>query len=128
LTLGIFGAAYYARIVRDDMIGILREDYVRTARAKGASEAAVLVRHALRNALLPIVTMLGLDLGSLVGGAVVTETLFRWPGIGALSVTALLDRDGPVIVGTVLVTSTAIVFSNVVVDLLYGVMDPRARG
>jgi len=127
LTLGIYGAAYYTRIVREDMVGILAEDYVRTARAKGAGELAVVVRHALRNALLPIVTMLGLDLGSLVGGAVVTETLFRWPGVGALGVTALLDRDGPVIVGTVIVTSTAIVLCNLAVDLLYGVMDPRAR-
>jgi peptide/nickel transport system permease protein len=127
LTLGIFGAAYYTRIVRDDMVGLLEQDFVRTARAKGASEGAVVFRHALRNALLPIVTMLGLDLGSLFGGAIVTETLFRWPGIGALSITALLDRDGPVIVGTVIVTSTAIVLSNVVVDLLYGVLDPRTR-
>ena len=128
LTLGIFGAAYYTRIVRDDMVGILGQDFVRTARAKGAGEARVLFVHALRNALLPIVTMLGLDLGSLIGGAVVTETVFRWPGIGALSVTALLDRDGPVIVGTVIVTSTAIVLGNLVADLLYGTLDPRARG
>ncbi len=127
LTVGLFGAAYYTRLVRDDMVGLLRMDFVRTARAKGASEPRVVVVHALRNGLVPIVTMLGLDLGSLVGGAVVTETLFRWPGIGALSVTALLDRDGPVIVGTVLVTSTAIVAANVVVDLLYGVLDPRTR-
>jgi peptide/nickel transport system permease protein len=128
LTLGLFGAAAYTRLVRDEVVGTLRQDYVRTARAKGASEGRVLFRHALANALLPIVTLLGMDLGTLVGGAVVTETLFRWPGIGALSVTALLDRDGPVIVGTVLVTSTAIVVSNVVVDLLYGVIDPRLRG
>ena len=128
LTLGIFGAASYARIVRDDMVGLLRQDFIRTARAKGATEAAVVVRHALGNALIPIVTMLGMDLGALFGGAVVTETLFRWPGIGALSITALLDRDGPLIVGTVLVTSTAIVLANVVVDLLYGVLDPRTRG
>jgi peptide/nickel transport system permease protein len=127
LTLGLFGAAYYTRVVRDDMVGLLRLDFVRTARAKGAGETRVVLVHALRNGLLPVVTMLGLDLGSLIGGAVVTETLFRWPGIGALSVTALLDRDGPVIVGTVLVTSTAIVLSNVVVDLLYGVLDPQAR-
>jgi peptide/nickel transport system permease protein len=127
LTLGIYGAAYYTRIVRDDLIGVLKLDFIRTARAKGASEGRVLIHHALRNALLPVITMLGMDLGALVGGAVVTETLFRWPGIGALSVTALLDRDGPVIVGTVLVTSTAIVMSNVVVDLVYGLVDPRTR-
>jgi len=127
LTLGIFGAAYYTRIVRDDMIGILGQDFIRTARAKGATEGVVVIKHALRNALLPIVTMLGLDLGALMGGAIVTETLFRWPGIGALSVTALLDRDGPVIVGTVIVTSTAIVLCNVAADLLYGVLDARTR-
>jgi peptide/nickel transport system permease protein len=127
LTLGFYGAAYYARIVRDDVVDILREDYVRTARAKGGSEPRVLLRHALRNALLPVVTMMGLDLGALVSGAVVTETLFRWPGIGALSVTAVLDRDGPVIVGTVLVASVAVVLANLVVDLLYAVLDPRAR-
>jgi peptide/nickel transport system permease protein len=127
LTLGLVGAAYYTRIVRDDMLGILPQDFIRTARAKGASETRVLFGHALANAWLPIVTMIGMDLGALVGGAVVTETLFRWPGIGALSVTALLDRDGPMIVGTVLVTSTAIVLGNVAVDLLYGVLDPRTR-
>jgi ABC-type dipeptide/oligopeptide/nickel transport system permease component len=107
------------------MIGLLQMDYIRTARAKGASEAAVVLRHALRNALLPIVTVLGMDLGALVGGAIVTESLFRWPGLGQLSVTALLDRDGPLIVGTVIVSSTAIVLSNLAVDLLYGALDPR---
>jgi peptide/nickel transport system permease protein len=128
LTLGLFGAAYYLRVAREDMIDVLRRDFVRTARAKGASEVVVMLRHALRNALLPLVTMLGMDLGSLIGGAAVVETLFRWPGLGALSVTALLDRDGPVIVGAVLVTSTAVVLSNVAVDLLYGVLDPETRG
>ena len=128
LTLGLCGAAYYTRLVREDMVGILRQDFVRTARAKGAGEGVVILRHALRNALLPIVTLLGMDLGSLIGGAVVTETLFRWPGIGALSVTALLDRDGPVIVGTVVVTSTAIVVCNLLVDMLYGVINPQVRG
>ena len=127
LTLGIFGAAYYTRLVRDEMIGSLKQDYVRTARAKGASGFAVLVRHALRNALVPLVTAVGLDLGALVGGAIVTETLFRWPGLGAISVTALLDRDGPLILGTVIVTSTAVVLSNVVVDVCYAALDPRVR-
>src|SRR5205823_5336641 len=81
LTLGIFGAAYYTRLVRDEMIGLLGQDHVRTARAKGVSEAGVVVRHGLRNALVPLVTVIGLDLGALVGGAIVTETVFRWPGI-----------------------------------------------
>lgn len=128
LTLGVYGAAFYTRLVRDEMIVLMKKDFIRTARAKGLSELGVVLRHAFRNALMPLVTIMGLDLGALVGGAIVTETLFRWPGIGALSVTALLDRDGPVILGTVLVTSTAIVFSNVLVDLCYAALDPRVRG
>ncbi|WP_394838380.1 ABC transporter permease [Pendulispora rubella] len=127
LTLGILGAAYYARLVRDEMIGLLQQDFVRTAHAKGAPRYRVVLVHALRNALVPIVTLVALDFGALVGGTVVAETLFRWPGIGALSVTALLERDGPVILGTVLVTSTAIVLSNVLADVLYAVLDPRIR-
>jgi peptide/nickel transport system permease protein len=127
LTLGIFGAAYYTRLVRDEMIVLMKLDYIRTARAKGVGEIAVVLRHALRNALVPLVTVIALDLGALVGGAIVTETLFRWPGIGALSVSALLDRDGPVILGTVLVTSTAIVLSNLLADFAYVALDPRVR-
>jgi peptide/nickel transport system permease protein len=127
LTLGLFGAASYTRLVRDEMIGLLGQDYVRTARAKGVGGAGVIVRHALRNALMPLVTVLGLDLGTLVGGAVVTETLFRWPGIGAMSVNAMLDRDGPLILGAVIVTSAAVVVSNLVVDACYAVLDPRVR-
>ncbi len=127
LTLGVFGAAYYTRLMRDEMIGLLQQDYVRTARAKGLGEGAVVFRHALRNALVPLVTVIGLDLGALMGGAIVTETLFRWPGLGQASVQALLDRDGPIIVGAVLVTSTAIVLMSVVVDFFYVVLDPRVR-
>jgi peptide/nickel transport system permease protein len=127
LTLGIYGAAYYTRLVRDEMIGLLKQDYVRTARAKGLGEGAVVLRHALRNALVPLVSLVGVDLGALMGGAVVTETLFRWPGLGAASVQALLDRDGPIVMGVVLVSSTAIVLMSVLVDLLYVVVDPRVR-
>jgi peptide/nickel transport system permease protein len=127
LTLGIFGAAYYTRLMRDEMIRLMKQDYVRTARAKGLGERAVVFRHALRNALVPLVTVIGLDLGVLMGGAIVTETLFRWPGLGQASVQALLDRDGPIIVGAVLVTSTAIVVMSVLVDLAYVVLDPRVR-
>lgn len=126
-TLGVFGAAYYTRLVRDEMIGQLGQDYVRTARAKGLSRSAVVVRHALRNALMPIVTIIGVDVGTLVGGAIVTETIFRWPGIGSLAVTAMLDRDGPVIMGCVLVTSVAVVLSTMAVDALYTALDPRVR-
>jgi len=127
LTLGIYGAAYYTRVVRDELIGAVKLDHVRTARAKGLPMWRVWIRHALRNALVPLVTLIGLDLGALVGGAIVTETLFRWPGLGALSVSALLDRDGPVIMGTVIVSSAAIVLANLVVDVSYALLDPRVR-
>jgi peptide/nickel transport system permease protein len=127
LTLGVFGAAYYTRIVRDEMIGELSRDYIRTARAKGLSPLQVVVRHALRNAMIPIVTMFGLEIGTLVGGAIVTESIFRWPGIGSLSVDAMLDRDGPLIMGCVIVTSSAVVLSTLAVDLTYSVLDPRVR-
>ena len=127
LTLGIYGAAYYTRVVRDELIGAVKLDHVRTARAKGLPMWRVWLRHALRNALVPLVTLIGLDLGALVGGAIVTETLFRWPGLGALSVSALLDRDGPVIMGTVIVSSAAIVLANLVVDVSYAILDPRVR-
>lgn len=127
LTLGVFGAAYYTRMVRDEMLRQLGQDYVRTARAKGLSRPAALVRHALRNALVPIVTILGLELGTLIGGAIVTEAIFRWPGLGSLSVNAMLDRDGPVIMGCVIVTSVAVVASTIAVDLAYALLDPRVR-
>jgi peptide/nickel transport system permease protein len=131
LTLGIYGAAYYTRLVRDEMSVLLDADWVRTARAKGLPAWRVVGRHALRNALVPIVTAIGLDFGALMGGAIVTETVFRWPGLGELSVKAMLDRDGPVILACVVVTSVAIVATNVVVDLVYARLDPRisaARG
>jgi peptide/nickel transport system permease protein len=128
LTLGFYGAAYYTRLVRDEMRVLLDADWVRTARAKGLPAWRVIARHGLRNALVPIVTAVGLDFGALMGGAIVTETVFRWPGLGELSVKATLDRDGPVILACVIVTSIAIVATNVVVDLVYGVLDPRIKG
>ena len=127
LTLGIYGAAYYTRVVRDELITSIKQDHVRTARAKGLPMWRVWLRHALRNALVPLVTLIGLDLGALVGGAIVTEALFRWPGLGALSVSALLDRDGPVIMGSVIVSSAGIVLANLLVDLSYVLLDPRVR-
>jgi peptide/nickel transport system permease protein len=127
LTLALAGAAYYTRLVRDDVIGLMKLDFVRTAQAKGVSPAGVVVKHVLRNALLPLVTLVGLDLGTLVGGAIVTEKLFRWPGLGQLSVDAVFDRDAPIVMGTVIVASTAIVLSNLVVDFSYALLDPRAR-
>lgn len=127
LTLGVYGAAYYTRLVRDEMIVLLAQDWVRAARAKGAGVARVVVVHALRNAMVPVVTAVGLDFGALMGGAIVTETVFRWPGLGELSVKALLNRDGPVILACVVVTSVAIVASNLLVDLAYRKLDPRIR-
>jgi peptide/nickel transport system permease protein len=127
LTLGIYGAAYYTRLVRDEMTTLLRQDFVRTARAKGSAPWRIVIRHALRNALLPIVTSAGLDFGALMGGAVVTETVFRWPGIGEASVKAVFNRDGPVITAIVIFTSVAIVASNLLVDLAYRRLDPRVR-
>ena len=127
LTLGIVGAAYFARLTRAEMIDILRQDFVRTARAKGVGPAGVVVRHALRNALLPLVTALGIDFGVLIGGAVVTEKLFRWPGMGQLSVDAVFDRDAPVVLGVVILTSSMIIVTNLVVDLSYAFLDPRTR-
>jgi peptide/nickel transport system permease protein len=127
LTLGLFGAASYTRLVRDEMLGFFGQDFIRTARAKGAGGFRVVVVHALRNALVPIVTMLGLDVGTLVGGAVVTETLFRWPGIGAMSVNAMLDRDGPLLLGSVIVTSAAVVVTSFLADVCYAALDPRLR-
>jgi peptide/nickel transport system permease protein len=127
LTLGIVGAAYYTRLARGEMIEILQQDFVRTARAKGVGPVGVVLRHALRNALLPLVTVIGLDFGVLIGGAVVTEKLFRWPGVGQLSVDAVFDRDAPVVLGVVILTSSAIVLANLVVDLSYALLDPRTK-
>jgi peptide/nickel transport system permease protein len=127
LTLGIYGAAYYAKLTREELGEEVRKDYTRTARAKGASENRTLFIHALRNSLLPIVSTAAMDLGALLGGAVVTEGIFRWPGLGLLSVTALMERDGPVIIGAVLVTSTAIVALNLASDGLIRWLDPRTR-
>lgn len=125
LTLGIYGAAFYTRLVRDDMIVLLQSDWVRTARAKGLPAWRVIVVHALRNALTLVATAIGLDFGALMGGAIVTETVFRWPGLGELSLRATLDRDGPVVCGCLLVTSVAVVLANVVVDMSYPLLDPR---
>jgi len=127
IALGLFGAATYTRLVREEMLGALGEDYMRTARAKGAPPWRVLVAHGARNALAPLTAAVALDLGALTSGAVVIETVFRWPGVGALGVNALLDRDGPVLLGTVIVTSAAVVLANLAADLAYAAIDPRVR-
>lgn len=126
-TLGIFSAAFYTRLVRGEMVDLMKQDWIRTAHAKGVPGWRIVMVHALRNALVPIVTVIGLDLGALLGGAVITEQIFSWPGLGAATVRAMRDRDGPVIVGTVLVGAVAIVMANIVVDFCYALLDPRLR-
>jgi ABC-type dipeptide/oligopeptide/nickel transport system permease component len=116
-----------ARLVRSSMLEVLGQDYVRTARAKGVGEPRVLAAHALKNAAIPIVTLLGLQFAQLLGGAVVTETIFAWPGIGRLVVEAIFNRDFPVIQGVVLVVSLIFVSVNLLVDLAYAALDPRIR-
>jgi ABC-type dipeptide/oligopeptide/nickel transport system permease component len=116
-----------ARLVRSSMLEVLAQDYVRTARAKGLGEARVLGLHALRNASIPIVTVLGLQFAQLLGGAVVTETIFAWPGIGRLVVEAIFNRDFPIVQGVVLVVSLAFVVVNLLVDVAYVLIDPRIR-
>ncbi len=125
LTLGLFYMAVYARMARGAMIEASNQDYVRTARARGASEGRILRRHVLRNALLPVVTLAGIQAGQLVGGAVLVETVFAWPGIGGLAFDALLARDYSVLLGVFLVTSIVVVLINLATDLLYLVIDPR---
>jgi peptide/nickel transport system permease protein len=127
ITLGLAGGAWYARMLRSSMLDILDADYVRTARAKGLPERAVVWRHALRNAIQPVVTMVGMDLGYYLGGLVLIEAVFSWPGIGYEMWQAIGNLDIPVIVGTITFAAVAIVVMNFVVDLLYSVIDPRVR-
>lgn len=128
LTLGLAGFAYGMRMVRDELRIELGRDHIRTARAKGASATRVLWLHALRGAAVPIATLAFLDLGMLASGAAVTESVFRWPGLGQLSVEAVLDRDGPVVMGTVLVSGAFVVTANLLADLTLRWLDPRLRG
>jgi peptide/nickel transport system permease protein len=125
LTLSAFSVALIARMTRSTMLEVLRADYVRTARAKGLVERAIVYGHAMRNALLPIVTVVGHQFGTLLGGAVLTETVFGWPGMGQLLVDALFARDYPVVQGIVLTFSTLFILVNLAVDVLYGLIDPR---
>lgn len=127
ITLGSALAAILARMVRSSLLEVLGEDYVRTARAKGLSERAVVWKHALANAWLPVITLLGLQLGSLLGGAVITEAVFSWPGIGSLMVESIQKRDYPVVQGCVLLISLTYVLVNTLTDLVYAWIDPRIR-
>jgi ABC-type dipeptide/oligopeptide/nickel transport system permease component len=127
LTLAAWPAAIVARMTRASLIESLAQDYARTARGKGLRERSVVAVHAARNAVLPVLTVVGLELGSLLGGAVVTETVFSWPGLGQLTVTAIGARDYQVVQGVVLLLATVFVMLNLLVDLLYAVLDPRIR-
>ncbi|HEV8340269.1 MAG TPA: ABC transporter permease [bacterium] len=127
LTLGIAGGGWYARVMRSTMVEVLGQDFVRTARAKGLPPAQVVGRHALKNAVLPIVTMVGLDFGTFMGGVVVVESVFGWPGIGQLAWQAIQIVDIPVILGVVIFSALAIVTGNLLADLTYPWLDPKIR-
>ncbi len=127
LTLGLFYMGVYARITRSAMLEVAGQDFVRTARAKGVPEGRILRRHVLRNALLPVVTLAGIQAGQLIGGSVLVETVFAWPGIGRLAFDALLARDYQVLLGVFLVTSILVVLVNLATDLVYVLIDPRTR-
>ncbi|HEX2988977.1 MAG TPA: ABC transporter permease [Chloroflexota bacterium] len=127
VTLGLFSTAYVARVARSSMLEVLGRDYVRTAHAKGLPPRAVILRHALRNALIPLVTVIGLQAGQLLGGAVITETIFAWPGVGRLTIQAVQGKDLPLVQACVTLLAANFVFINLLVDLLYTYLDPRIR-
>ncbi len=127
VTLGLFTTARIARLTRSGMLEVLNQDYVRTARAKGVSNPRVVWKHALKNAAIPIVTIVGIELGTLLGGSVITETIFAWPGVGRLSVQAIANRDYPVVQAAVFLLSSTFVLMNFIVDLAYTYLDPRIR-
>jgi peptide/nickel transport system permease protein len=127
VTLAAFPMALVARLTRSSMLEILHRDYIRTGRAKGLAEGNVVFRHALRNAAIPVLTVIGLQIGALLGGAVITESVFAWPGMGKLIVDAIFFRDFPVVQTVLILSATVFVVINLVVDLLYTVIDPRIR-
>jgi peptide/nickel transport system permease protein len=127
VTLGLFTTARIMRLTRSGMLEVLGQDYIRTARAKGMSDRPVVWKHALKNAAIPIVTIVGIELGTLLGGAVITETIFAWPGVGRLSVQAIYNRDYPVVQAAVFLLASTFVMVNLVVDVLYTYLDPRIR-
>ncbi len=127
VTLGAFAMASIARITRSAVLEILRADFIRTARAKGLPEFYTIAKHTMRNAAIPIITIVGLQLGNLLGGAVVTETIFSWPGIGRLAIQSIYNRDYPIVQSCVFMTAAMFVILNFMVDLAYGILDPRIR-
>ncbi len=127
IALGLRSSAYLARLTRATMLDVLNKDYIRTARSKGLSQWTIYLKHAFPNTLIPVITVIGTDFGSYLSGAVLTESIFGWPGIGRLALDAILKRDFPVIQGTILLMAIMFVLMNVVVDILYGIIDPRIR-
>lgn len=127
ITLGLYSAAMIARLLRSSLIDVLGEDYIRTATAKGLSPLRVIFGNGLRNAALPVVTIVGLEIGSLLGGAIITEQVFSWPGVGQLTVQAISNRDYPLVQATVLFLAVVFVVVNLIVDILYAFLDPRVR-
>jgi peptide/nickel transport system permease protein len=127
LTLALVSAATYTRLTRGSMLDVFGEDYIRTARSKGMSERRLILRHNLRSALTPVVTQFGLDVGVLIGGSVITETVFGLPGLGFTAVRAINQQDLPVVIGVVIVASAGVIVANLIVDILYAVLDPRVR-
>ena len=127
LTLGITGGGWYGRMTRSSMIDVLRQDYIRTAKAKGASNSRIVLIHALRNAILPIIAMIGLDIGIFMSGAVVVESVFGWPGIGQLAWQAIQRLDIPIIVGVTIVAATFIILGNLIADIASAISDPKIR-
>jgi peptide/nickel transport system permease protein len=126
-TLATVPLALIVRVTRSSMLDVLHEDYVRTARAKGVSRRLVIYRHALKNALIPVITVIGLKVGALLGGAILTETVFAWPGIGRLLIKAIYNRDYPMVQGVVFIISVLFILVNIIVDYLYAYIDPRIR-
>ncbi|AQS59864.1 ABC transporter permease [Desulforamulus ferrireducens] len=127
VALASYSMAIIARMTRSTMLEVIRQDYIRTARSKGLVESVVIFKHALRNALIPVITVIGLQMGSLLGGAVLTETVFSWPGIGSFIVNAILAGDFPVVQGGVIMVATVFVVVNLIVDILYAYLDPRIK-
>jgi len=127
VTLGVSSMAIVARMTRSSMLEVLSQDYIRTARAKGLMDKSVVLKHAFRNALVPVVTIIGLQFGQLMAGAVLTERVFTWPGIGRLLVDSIDARDYPVVQGAVLLIAVSFIFINIVVDIVYAIIDPRIR-
>jgi ABC-type dipeptide/oligopeptide/nickel transport system permease component len=127
VTLASASTAFVARMTRSSMLDVLSNDYIKTAYAKGLPGSKVIYKHALKNALIPVVTYIGIDLGSLMGGAILTETIFAWPGVGRTIYLAILQRDAPVVIGGTIVLVVIFVFINLIVDIIYAILDPRIR-